>query len=102
MATRGVRVGQDAMIRLLAALAAMGLACTQAVAGTPQFRLADGLSAEARQATGQLLAQAAGQPIIPETAARAGRTPERAEVSAWLSFLPLWDRIVQEEPDVLG
>ena len=61
MATRGVRVGQDAMIRLLAALAAMGLACTQAVAGTPQFRLADGLSAEARQATGQLLAQAAGK-----------------------------------------
>jgi len=52
-------------------------------------------------ARGQLLAQAAGQPIIPETAARAGRTPERAEVSAWLSFLPLWDRIVQEEPDVL-
>ena len=61
MATRGVRVGQDAMIRLLAALAAMGLACAQAVAGTPQFRLADGLSAEARQATGQLLAQAAGK-----------------------------------------
>ena len=61
MATRGVRVGQDAMIRLLAALAAMGLACAQAVAGTPQFRLADDLSAEARQATGQLLAQAAGK-----------------------------------------
>lgn len=52
-------------------------------------------------ARGQLLAQAAGQPIIPETAPRGGRTPERAEVSAWLSFLPLWDRVVQEEPDLL-
>ena len=26
---------------------------------------------------------------------------ETAEVGAWLSFLPLWDRILREEPDVL-
>jgi ribulose-5-phosphate 4-epimerase/fuculose-1-phosphate aldolase len=53
-------------------------------------------------ARGQLLAQAAGQPIIPETLPRAGRTAQRSEVSAWLNFLPLWDRIVQEEPDLLA
>lgn len=50
-------------------------------------------------ARSQLLAQAAGQPIIPAAAAKSDRT--RAEAAAWLSFLPLWDRIVREEPDVL-
>jgi ribulose-5-phosphate 4-epimerase/fuculose-1-phosphate aldolase len=52
-------------------------------------------------ARSQLLAQAAGQPIVPDTPPLAGRTPARAEVSAWISFLPLWDRIVREEPDLL-
>ena len=53
-------------------------------------------------ARAQLLAQAAGQPIVPDAAPRGGRSADRAEVGAWLSFLPLWDRIVQEEPDLLG
>lgn len=53
-------------------------------------------------ARAQLLAQAAGQPIIPDATPRGGRTADRAEVGALLSFLPLWDRVVREEPDLLG
>lgn len=52
-------------------------------------------------ARGQLAAEAAGRPIIPAAAARTPDDCARAEVSAWLSFLPLWDRIIREEPDVL-
>ncbi|GAV34819.1 Decarboxylase NovR [Roseomonas sp. TAS13] len=52
-------------------------------------------------ARGQLLAQAAGQPIVPEAPTRSTASRARAEVSAWLSFLPLWDRVVREEPDLL-
>jgi ribulose-5-phosphate 4-epimerase/fuculose-1-phosphate aldolase len=52
-------------------------------------------------ARGQLMAQAAGQPIIPATPAKSPEARAAAEVGAWLNFLPLWDRIVQEEPDLL-
>jgi ribulose-5-phosphate 4-epimerase/fuculose-1-phosphate aldolase len=52
-------------------------------------------------ARGQLLAEAAGKPIVPPTPEMSAEARPRAEVSAWLSFLPLWDRIVAEEPDLL-
>jgi ribulose-5-phosphate 4-epimerase/fuculose-1-phosphate aldolase len=52
-------------------------------------------------ARGQLLAESAGQPIIPQTPPLQDDARARAEVSAWLSFLPLWDRVVREEPDLL-
>lgn len=52
-------------------------------------------------ARGQLVAEAAGQPIVPQTPPLQPADRPRAEVSAWLSFLPLWDRVVREEPDLL-
>ncbi len=52
-------------------------------------------------ARGQLAAEAAGRPIIPTADARTPEACARAEAGAWLSFLPLWDRIAREEPDVL-
>jgi len=53
-------------------------------------------------ARGQLVAEAAGRPIVPAVEAKTSEARARAEASAWLSFLPLWDRILREEPDVLG
>ena len=41
-------------------------------------------------AHGQLTAPAAGQPIIPAAPMKDTAAHTRAEVSAWLSFLPLW------------
>lgn len=52
-------------------------------------------------ARGQLAAQAAGQPIVPSAPRKDAAARSRAEAYAWLSFLPLWDRIVREEPDLL-
>ncbi len=52
-------------------------------------------------ARSQLLAEAAGEPNIPAMPTRTAEARARAEVGAWLSFLPLWDRIVTEEPDLL-
>ena len=52
-------------------------------------------------ARGQLLAESAGHPIVPQTPPLQSAARPRAEVAAWLSFLPLWDRIVREEPDLL-
>ncbi len=52
-------------------------------------------------ARGQLMAEAAGQPIVPQLEPLQEVARPRAEVSAWLSFLPLWDRLVREEPDLL-
>ena len=52
-------------------------------------------------ARGQLLAEAAGTPIVPVMPALSPAARQKAEISAWLSFLPLWDRIVEEEPDLL-
>lgn len=52
-------------------------------------------------ARGQLMAEAAGQPIVPQVPPLQPENRHRAEVSAWLSFLPLWDRVTREEPDLL-
>ena len=52
-------------------------------------------------ARGQLLAESAGQPIVPQIPPLSAEARPRAEVSAWLNFLPLWDRVVREEPDLL-
>ncbi len=52
-------------------------------------------------ARGQLMAQAAGTPIVPKAALKTPEMRARAEVSAYFSFLPLWDRVVREEPDFL-
>ena len=52
-------------------------------------------------ARAQLLAEAAGQPIIPQIPPKDAAERAHGEVLAWLSFLPLWDRVVKEEPDLL-
>lgn len=52
-------------------------------------------------ARSQLMAEAAGKPIVPAAPTKNQAARARAEVSAWLSFLPLWDRIVRQEPDLL-
>ena len=52
-------------------------------------------------ARGQLMAEAAGTPIVPAMPPRSDAARESAEIGAFLSFLPLWDRIVREEPDLL-
>jgi ribulose-5-phosphate 4-epimerase/fuculose-1-phosphate aldolase len=52
-------------------------------------------------ARGQMLAESVGQPIVPQTPPLQPEARPRAEVSAWLNFLPLWDRVVREEPDLL-
>lgn len=51
-------------------------------------------------ARAHLLAYAAGQPRIPELLEGAS-SPAQRELFAWLNFLPLWDRIVQQQPDLL-
>lgn len=52
-------------------------------------------------ARSQLMAEAAGKPIVPPTPAKTEADRAQAEIGAWLSFLPLWDRIIREEPDLL-
>jgi ribulose-5-phosphate 4-epimerase/fuculose-1-phosphate aldolase len=50
----------------------------------------------------QLLAEAAGKPIsIDPENARKTRSQVGSEGAGWLSFQPLYDRIVKEEPDLL-
>lgn len=52
-------------------------------------------------ARAHLLAYAAGQPVVPETDP-ADRFPKKlSEFFSWLNFLPLWDRISQQQPDLL-
>ncbi|CAM3921748.1 Decarboxylase NovR [Pseudomonas reidholzensis] len=52
-------------------------------------------------ARAHLLAYGAGQPLLPRLE-EADRAPKaRREFFAWLNFLPLWDRIVQQQPDLL-
>jgi len=52
-------------------------------------------------ARGHLAAYAAGVPVIPQP--EPPREGDRAgnELFAWLNFLPLWDRICREQPDLL-
>jgi len=51
-------------------------------------------------ARAHLLAYAAGQPRIPDLD-EAPVNPAQRELFGWLNFLPLWDRIVQQQPDLL-
>lgn len=52
-------------------------------------------------ARAHLLAYAAGQPVVPEIDP-ADRAPKaRREFFSWVNFLPLWDRISQQQPDLL-
>lgn len=50
---------------------------------------------------GQVGDPAASLPILPPPPLPGPQNRQRLEVWAWLSFLPLWDRIVREEPDLL-
>jgi ribulose-5-phosphate 4-epimerase/fuculose-1-phosphate aldolase len=55
-----------------------------------------------RSCQAQLLAEAAGTPVLidPDQAARtAGQVG--SHIAGWFSFQPLWDRIVAEQPDLL-
>ena len=50
----------------------------------------------------QLLAQAAGTPVLIEPEpARATREVEGTQIAGWFSFQPLYEMIVREEPDLL-
>lgn len=51
-------------------------------------------------ARAHLLAYSAGQPRIPDLGEDPFNPPQR-ELFGWLNFLPLWDRIVQQQPDLL-
>ncbi|WP_397452336.1 class II aldolase/adducin family protein [Pseudomonas sp. NA-150] len=52
-------------------------------------------------ARSHLLARAAGVPVIPPADPVTAQSKARGELFSWLSFLPLWDRIKAEEPDLL-
>lgn len=53
-------------------------------------------------ARAHLLAHAAGAPVIPASESpHGGIDKARHEFFGWLNFLPLWDRIRDEEPDLL-
>ncbi|WP_144934527.1 class II aldolase/adducin family protein [Pseudomonas alabamensis] len=51
-------------------------------------------------ARAHLLAYSAGQPRIPQVS-EDSYDPAQRELFGWLNFLPLWDRIVQQQPDLL-
>ncbi|TBV10278.1 class II aldolase/adducin family protein [Stutzerimonas kirkiae] len=52
-------------------------------------------------ARAHLLAYAAGQPLVPEIDPTDRPSKERREFFGWLNFLPLWDRIRLQQPDLL-
>ncbi|WP_287815722.1 class II aldolase/adducin family protein [Pseudomonas sp.] len=52
-------------------------------------------------ARAHLLAYAAGTPVVPELDPADSGDKARHEFFAWLNFLPLWDRIRLEQPDLL-
>jgi ribulose-5-phosphate 4-epimerase/fuculose-1-phosphate aldolase len=53
-------------------------------------------------ARAHLLSQAAGTPTFPAPDSLEGSADKaRKELFAWLNFLPLWDQIRSEEPDLL-
>ena len=55
-----------------------------------------------RSCQAQLLAEAAGKPILIEPRyAELTQTQAGSHKIGWLSFQPLWDRIVREQPDLL-
>jgi ribulose-5-phosphate 4-epimerase/fuculose-1-phosphate aldolase len=55
-----------------------------------------------RSCQAQLLAEAAGKPVLisPENAQHTSQQVGTT-VAGWFSFQPLWDRIVREQPDLL-
>ncbi|MFP5328255.1 MAG: class II aldolase/adducin family protein [Acidimicrobiia bacterium] len=55
-----------------------------------------------RSCQAQLLAEAAGTPVlISEENAALTATQVGSHLAGWFSFQPLWDRIVREQPDLL-
>jgi ribulose-5-phosphate 4-epimerase/fuculose-1-phosphate aldolase len=56
-----------------------------------------------RSCQAQLLAEAAGKPVlIDEGMAKLTSTQVGSHIAGWFSFQPLYDRIVREQPDLLG
>jgi ribulose-5-phosphate 4-epimerase/fuculose-1-phosphate aldolase len=56
-----------------------------------------------RSCQAELLARTAGEPRpIPPEGARAARGIVGTPLAGWFGFQPLWDRIVREQPDLLG
>ena len=54
-----------------------------------------------RTCQAQLLAEAAGQPIlIPDEGARYTRDQTGYPLAGWFSFQPLWDEVVRTDPDL--
>jgi ribulose-5-phosphate 4-epimerase/fuculose-1-phosphate aldolase len=55
-----------------------------------------------RSSQAQLLALSAGEPVLID-AEQARKTAKQvgSEVAGWISFQPLYDRIVREQPDLL-
>ncbi len=55
-----------------------------------------------RSCQAQLLAEAAGTPVlISEENAAITASQVGSHLAGWFSFQPLWDRIVREQPDLL-
>ena len=55
-----------------------------------------------RSCQAQLLAEAAGKPVlIDEDMAKLTSTQVGSNIAGWFSFQPLYDRIVREQPDLL-
>jgi ribulose-5-phosphate 4-epimerase/fuculose-1-phosphate aldolase len=55
-----------------------------------------------RSCQAQLLAQAAGKPVlIDEDMAKLTATQVGSHIAGWVSFQPLYERIVREQPDLL-
>ncbi|MFC4766122.1 class II aldolase/adducin family protein [Effusibacillus consociatus] len=55
-----------------------------------------------RSCQAQLMAEAAGKPVlIEESNAELTRTQVGSELAGWFSFQPLWDKIVRLQPDLL-
>jgi ribulose-5-phosphate 4-epimerase/fuculose-1-phosphate aldolase len=56
-----------------------------------------------RSCQAQLLAEAAGKPVlIDHDMARLTSTQTGSNIAGWFSFQPLYERIVREQPDLLG
>ena len=54
-----------------------------------------------RSCQAQLLAEAAGTPVlIDDAAAELTASQVGSQVAGWFSFQPIWDRITREQPDL--
>ena len=56
-----------------------------------------------RSCQAQLLAEAAGTPVLIDARAWPSSPPTQvgSHVAGWFSFQPLYDKIVREQPDLL-